>query len=1003
MLALLGVHAYLVTPQSIFPTMSFSRIDVVADAGDLPPDQVRVAVTQPLERAFEALPAVTKVYATSAQGSAELIVDFTSSTDPHVDLQYVNGAISQLRPSLGATTGIVAVIINPDSEPVLSYAFSSPVLSPALLRQLVEYQIVPPLYGIPGLGRLLVTGGPQTEFHVILAPAALAAHRLSAADVSRALGAQNQVRAVGIAEQYYQRYALVLDSSLRDVASLERVQIPVGGGATVPLGSLGTIAPGVGPVTDQTSIGATRAVVLNAYALPGADTVAMAREFRARLRGLQAHLPSDVKLTKFWDQTTLIVESQSALRDAIMIGAALAILVIFLFLRDLRLTLVAATVIPLAMAIAVFALQLAGQTLNLMSVGGLAVAVGLIIDDAIVVIENVARNLRMNPERPVRETIELATSQLIAAMTASTASTVVVFLPLALLGGVTGFFFRALAFTLAAALIVSLGLAIFVAPNLARVLLRARQADAPHHDAVGALLERYDPVLRWALGHRRTVYLGSFAVLLVTVAILRSLPSSFLPSMDEGQFEIGYALPPGTSLRASDAAAMHMATIVAADSVVATVGRLTGVDSNGYSPTPVNKGLLRVRLIAANRRPPYPIVSDRLRARLEAAVPSARFNFHQILEDMINDLSGTPAPVEIEVFGTDQQVLIRLADRIARRISAVHGIVDVASGIIYGSPSLRIAPRGAALARLGLGPGDVGDALASLAQGQVATSVPGPHALIPVRVLVAGAGTAPPDALGSRSLLAGGAATALGSLADVRTQRLSTELFAINGQPLVRVTANIAGVPLSTVTAGLERVLREVAFPPGYRAVIGGQARTQAQSFREFLGVIAIAIALVFAVMLATFKSFRLPLVIITAIPLALIGVALALLVTRTPFNVSSFMGLLLLVGLVVKNGILLIDVANKHLAEGKRVESALLAAGRTRLRPIVMTTLAAIGGLLPLALGIGQGSEMERPLAIAVIGGLSTATVFTLIVIPVLFAGFMGRAPASRASERAA
>jgi CzcA family heavy metal efflux pump len=989
--AVLGIRAYLTTPQSIFPPMSFSRIDVVADVGDLPPDQVRVAVTRPLEQALQGLPSVTDVLATSSQGSAELFVSFASSTDPQTDLQLVNQAIAQTRASVPAARDIVAVAINPNREPVLSYALTSPDLSQAVLRQIATVQIVPKLYGTPGLGQILVTGGPATELHVRLDPAQLAAQGIGAGDVSRTLADANAVQGLGNVQRDYQRYAVLIDSSLHDANALGNVAIPTKNGASVPLASLGTIGVGVSPVTDQTSIDATHAVIVNAYGLPGADTVKMARAFRDRMQAAVPALPRDVHATLFWDQTTLIVASQSALRDAILLGALLAVVVIYAFLRSAGLTLVAATMIPLAMAIALFALQLAGQTLNLMSVGGLAVAVGLIIDDAIVVIENIARTRREEPGLETGTAIERSMAQLIGPMTASTTTTVVVFLPLALLTGVTGFFFRALAFTLSVSLIVSLALALVIAPIIARALLRRAAPEREGRDAIASVLDRYEPALRWALGHRVAVGIGSVVVLAVTVLLLGRLPSDFLPKMDEGQFEIAYQMPVGATLQASDAAATAMERIVAADPAVEHVGRLTGIDSNGVSPTQPNQGLLRVRLKPPSERAGYEEVSARLRDRLSAAVPAAVYDYHQILEDLINDLSGTPAPIEIVLAGADQQRLIQLANRVSDAIGDVPGVVDASPGVTYDNPSLRIAPRGAALAALGLSSSDVGDAVSALGPGTVATSLPGTQALVPVRVFV-GSNDASSLLDPSTPVYAKGLATSLGSVATLSQDRLASDITTENGQTQIRVTANFTGASLSAVTAGIRAKLAAIALPPGYTATIGGQAQSQAQSFAEFLDVIGIAVALVFAVMLATFRSYRLPLVILTAIPLALIGVALGLFVTGTHFNVSSFMGLLLLVGIVVKNGILLIDVANRRRAEGATIEEALVAAGRTRLRPIVMTTLAAIGGLFPLALGIGQGAEMEKPLAIAVIGGLSTATIFTLIVIPVLYDLFAGR-----------
>ncbi|HEY4440841.1 MAG TPA: efflux RND transporter permease subunit, partial [Candidatus Elarobacter sp.] len=597
-----------------------------------------------------------------------------------------------------------------------------------------------------------------------------------------------------------------------------------------------------------------------------------------------------------------------------------------------------------------------------------------------------ARTLGSNPELTRDEAISRASGSIARAMIASTATTVVVFLPLGLLSGVTGFFFRALAFTLAASLVISLGLALFVTPILARWFLGARTHVAAADDR---LERRYVGLLRWALSHRPAVYGAAGVVLVVTVLLLGTSASDFLPKLDEGQFEIKYTLPPGASLAASDDAALTMERIVRADPAVQHDGRLTGVDTNGYSPTQTNTGTIRVALVDG-KRAGYDAVAERLRAKLNAAVPAATLDFHQLLEDQINDLSGAPQPVEIALSGPDQATLIQYADKAAAAIQKVHGVVDAFNGVVYDDPALRIVPQTSRLAALGIARSDLTDALASGAQGNVAAQVPGQYSEIPVRIQVASPGAAQTDA-NSRTLVTKAGAAPLSVLAQVSNAGHTTDVNEENGRRVMRVTANIEGASLSAVIAGIRPVIASLGLPPGYTATIGGAYETQQASFREFSSVIAIAIMLVFGVMLATFGSFRLPLVILAAIPLALIGVALGLAVTRTPVNVSSFMGLLLLVGIVVKNGILLIDVANRRRAAGDDIVTSLVVAGSTRLRPILMTTLAAIGGLLPLALGIGSGAEMEKPLAIAVIGGLSTATVFTLVLIPVLYAAFIG------------
>jgi len=987
-LTILGAFAYTTIPASIFPTMSFARVDVVVEAGDLPPERVRLAIAQPLERAFGGLPSVVRTLATSTQGSAELIVEFDPKSDVRNDLQAVDQAIAAAGAALPPGIATSATVVNPNSEPVLSYAFASPVLSQTIVRELLAQNLVPQFSGIPGLARILAVGGPEREYHVDLSPAALAAHGLSAADVGRAIADANAVTAPGIATAFAQRNVLVVDSRILDARSLGAVVVPDAHRVPTRLDALGRVSLGVAPSTTAMSYDGGHAVGLNFYALPGADTVKMADAIEARMRDLAPRLPGRTTADKYWDQTRLVRDSQSSLRDAIGLGALLAIGVILLFLRNLRMTLIAAIVIPLAIAITIFAIGRLGQSLNLMSVGGLAVAVGLIIDDAIVVIENIARNLHAYPGDDKRAVIVRSMRELIAPMSASTLTTVVVFVPLLLLSGVSGFFFQALAVTLGTSLVVSLGLAIFLTPILAEKMVQP--ANAIHDDvgAIARLLARYEPLLRWALSHRRAVYAASAGVLVVTAVLLTRLPSDFLPALDEGQFEIRYQMPVGTALDASDDAATQLERVALADPAVASVGRFTGIDTNGFSPTPVRNGTLRIALKPRSQRDAYETVSDRMRDAMQASVPAVQLDFHQILEDMINDISGAPAPLEITVRGSDERMLEATATAIADRIGKLPGVADVFSGVVRDDPAVRVAPNAARLAALGLSAGDVSDAIAASTQGSVATSLAGASTLIPVRVR-AGAATGLP---GSGLLATSAGVLPLGALASTTRDVLTSDVTDENGQRVVIVTANYGGATLSAVVAEVRDALARAPLAPGYTWSIGGAYRAQQQSFREFATVVAIAIALVFFVMLATFSSYRLPLVVLTAIPLALIGVASALFITRTPFNVSSFMGLLLLVGLIVKNGILLIDVANRTRAEGASIEDALVTAGRMRLRPIVMTTFAAIGGLLPLAFGLGSGSEMERPLAIAVIGGLSTATVFTLIAIPVLYAGFTAK-----------
>ena len=393
-----------------------------------------------------------------------------------------------------------------------------------------------------------------------------------------------------------------------------------------------------------------------------------------------------------------------------------------------------------------------------------------------------------------------------------------------------------------------------------------------------------------------------------------------------------------------------------------------------------------MKLKPLGQRASFDVVSNRLREAIAATVPAAQLDIHQILEDMINDISGAPAPIEVIVSGSDQHVLTGAATRVAAAVAKIPGVADSFSGVSQDDTILRVVPELSRAARAGASPSDIAGALAAGMQGTIGTTIADRSMQVPVRVAVAGSGYGVPNSLA----LASGPVP-LAQLARTSVDRTTTDVEAINGQRVLVVSANLASGTLSSAVAGVRAAIVRAGLPPGYRAEIGGAYQAQQDSFREFAVAIGLAVLLVFFVVLVAFRSYRQPLVMLAAVALAPIGVAIALAITRTPFNVSSFMGMLLLVGLVVKNGILLLDAANRRRSEGRNVSEALVLAGRERLRPILMTTFAAIGGLLPLAFGIGAGAAMEQPLAIAVVGGLSTATFFTLLLIPVLYAAFAG------------
>ncbi len=981
-LAALGVWAYLAAPQSIFPQVSLSRIEVFASVGDLPPEEVLSQVTHPLERALQALP-LRDMRTLSNQGAVEFELDFDPNTDPRLDLQNVQAIVASVRPSLTAVTDIVTVIQHPNMEPAVQYGITASSVSQATLRHLLEQQVVPVFTGIKGLGRITLFAGPDLEYTIDLDPKAVAEAGLSAGDVASAIREANATDAVGVIDREGKRSVIFAGEALGDAESLGKVAVfDRKTNQFVALASLGKVGVGDVPTDQQASFGTLPAVIMSAYPIIGADTVTLERELEARIPQLASVLPADAHITKYWDQTRLIVASQNSLRDAILLGAFLALVIIYIFLRSFGMTVVAGAIIPVAMAMTILVIERAGMSLNLMSIGGLAIAVGLIIDEVIVVIESIARELAQSPGAERGPAIMRATGRIAKPLIASTAANVVVFLPLILLTGIPGFFFRALAITLGTALIISIFLSLVVAPILTDTFLRSRRM---HRPGLVALEPWYARLLNWALHHRPAVYAGGAFVLAATVLLFTRLESDFLPGLEEGEFEIIYELPAGTSLAETDKVVRGFEQTIMADPAVQYEGRLTGVDTDGYELTPQSAGTIRISL-KPEATDEFEDVSDRIRKALTKAAPGANFEFHQLLEDQLNDLSGAPEAIQLAVYGPDQEKLAAIADRLANEIGKIPGVVDAYNGVVDGNETIRIAPNEAGGQSLGELSRGLSAAIAGLPAGKVRYG----DSSIPARVHLAG--DAADTALNDIQLPVGGTLSPLTSLATMGEPSTASEVFERNGARMLLVTAGIEDASLSEVIPAVKEAVAGVPLPPGYRVELGGAYQAQQASFREFATVVAIAVILVFFVLLATFNSFRLPLVILATIPLAPIGVVLALWLTDTSINVSSFMGLLLLVGIVVRNGILLMDSANRRRGEGATIHEALIGAGTERLRPILMTAFAAIGALLPLALGFGTGSEMERPLAIAVIGGLLTSTAFTLVMIPVLYAGFSRR-----------
>lgn len=982
-LCLVGVWLLHTFPVAILPEITFPRLVVIGDSGERPTQMMEVAVTRPLEEAIATVPGVKRIRSKTQRGGTEISVDFNWGTDMMVAQQLVNTKISEIRSQLPPDTDVTAERMNPTVFPILGLSLQSKGLSQSDLWNVATYTIRPRLTRVPGVARVVIQGGRVPEIAVEVNPQRLAAYRLSMPDVERALTETNVTRAVGRMDRQFQQYQALVSGETTDPATLGSIVVTQHNGVPIFLRQVANIHPAVQDQTTIVTADGTESVLINIVRQPDANTVAVVEGVRRELADLKSSLPPGSKVSVFYDQSVLIGEAVSSVRDAVLIGAILAVFVLMLFLGDWLATVVTAVIIPATVLITLLLMRLSGMTLNLMTLGALAVGIGLMIDDAIVVVENVFRHLSHGEARETA--VQSAAAEIAAPMISSTLTTIVVFVPLVLLAGVAGAFFTALAVTLSIGLAVSLILALLVSPSLCAAFLKVRAGQREHGPLLDRIIHMYERMLHFGMARKWIVPASMIAVLALTLLITTRIGTGFMPAMDEGAFILDYLTPPGTSLAESNRLLEHIERILKDTPEVSAFSRRTGTEM-GFFITEPNSGDFAVTL---KPRPRHNIeeVIDGIRQRVESEVPGVEVEFVEVLQDLIGDLSGAPAPVEVKLFGEDQAQLEACARETAAGLGQIPGVVDVTDGVVEAGPELvaRIDPTKAG--RVGLTTSAVadqanaamfGDVVTQLLQGdrQVGVRVRYPEAFRSDRTQMAMLPIRTPNDF----------TLPLSSLAQIESIPGTTELNRENQRRVVSVEARLNNRDLGSVQRDVQRMMGKASLPGGVTYLLGGQFQSQTEAFGGLIAVLLLAIVLVFGVMLFQFSSFTAPGVVMMVMPLSLFGVVFGLWITGTAFNVSSFMGAVMLVGIVVKNGILLLDQAQKAEHHGASLEDAVMQAGRTRLRPILMTTLTAILGLVPLSLGLGAGAEMQKPLAVAVIGGLSFSTVFTLALVPLLY-----------------
>lgn len=983
LLTLGGVVAATRLPVSLFPQIDYPRVVVAIDAGQRDPAQMKAEVTRPIEIALRKIQGVTRLRSTTSRGSAEVAINFAWGHDMVSAALATQGALASIQSSLPPGTVFEVRRMDPTIFPVYGVALTSKTLNQEALRQIAELQVRPALTAVPGVATVDILGGSAREFEVLLDPSRMAAAGVSPVQVTDALAKANTVVGAGRVEDRHRLYLVLVQNRLATPQNIAGIAVKANanGAGVVTLGSVAEVRPSTAPNYSLVNSNGQNAVLINIRQTLAGNTVQVVQDSAARLRELA--LPPSVKVTPFYDQSELVKGAANAVRDAILIGALLAGLVLFLFLRSPRLMAITAVTLPAVLAATCLILFALGMHFDMMTLGGMAAAVGLIVDDAVVMLEHVMR--RMQEGRAGDSpSLMAAAAEMGRPLLGSTGATIVVFVPLAFISGVTGGFFKALAITMVAALVISLLYARFAIPLIAARWLRDKDvAAAGKADKFMARLQGgYDRAADRAFARP-----GAFALIVGAVLAVAgyfawaNVPSGFMPKMDEGGFVIDYKAQAGSALGDTDRLLRQVETIIRTTPEVASYSRRTGAQLGG-GLTEADEGDYFVRLKGGSRRNIEAVMSD-IRTRIEQQVPGLRIELIQLMEDLIGDLTAVPQPIEVKLFGNNPQELEQAARRVGKAIGKVSGVVEVVDGLRVAGDAVSIHVDPGLASQQGLDPQAVAAQVEALVGGTPATQVRVGEQLIDVRVRGPADLRSRVGEFAAMPLLApDGHSVRLGQIAQVRIQAGQQQLTREDLAPFIDVTGRLSGRDLGSAMKDVRQTVTGLNLPPSIRVAYGGLYAEQQKSFADMAMVFTAALLLAALLLTLMFENLVWTVAAVVTVLLSAGAVLCGLWITRIELDISALMGLTMVIGMVTE--LIVFFFAEIDRSRPVTLGSLREAAG-ARLRPILMSALIAILTLAPLALGISRGAGLQQPLATAIIFGLIAAVPLVVLFLPAL------------------
>lgn len=980
-----GIFSYSKMQTGLFPEITFPKIKIIADAGQQPVDKMMITVTKPLESAIKKVQGLQTVRSTTSRGSCEISAFMDWNADIDLSKTRIEAQINQIKNDLPPDLQVTVEKMNPSILPVIGYAIDSKDRSAVDLKKIANYTIKPFLSQIQGTSEIRIVGGKEKEYWLSLDFQKMSAYGITPAMVTQVFTETNFIKSNGYLADYHHLYLTITDAQLDKRDELENLVIRNNSKGIVKLSDICLVEIREAKEYIKVNANGKESILIAVIKQPDANLIEMSDAMNKKLTDLKAILPKDITIKPFYEQANFVNDAVKSVTDSLLIGLFLAIIIAVLFLKSVKASATILITIPVTLSLTLIILYFTGQTFNIMTLGAIAAALGLIIDDAIVVVEQIHRTHEEHPDEPVTTLLQKAMQYLFPAMVGSSISTIVIFIPFVLMSGVAGSYFKVLTDTMIITLVCSFLVTWLLLPVIYLWLspkkASSNKKEIVHHEV------KTQKWVSYFIG-KPILSIGFCVLLLLSIfVILPNLETGFLPEMDEGSIVLDYESPPGTSLEETDRMLQEVEKIIIKNPDVQAYSRRTGTQM-GFFITEPNRGDYLIQLKKDRSKTTNNVIDD-IRLKVENSQPALRIDFGQVIGDMLGDLMSSVSPIEVKIYGNDQTKLHQIAQKIAKIIENTKGTADVFDGTVLAGPSVNIEPNYSLVAQYGLTPADLQFQMQTQLEGNIIGNLLEQEQSTPIRLIYKNSEKRSLEQIKQLQVfLPGGQSIPLSNLVKITPEKGDSEIERENLQTMSVVTGRLDNSGLGTVMAQIQKnVAQQVVLPQGYYIEYGGAYKDQQQAFSELLLILIASSLLVFGVILFLFRDFRAALVILLISVLGISGSYLLLFLANVPLNVGSYTGIIMIVGIISENAIFTFLQFRETYKQTLDINQSLIYSISTRLRPKLMTAIGAIIALMPLAIGIGTGSELHQPLAIAVIGGFIVAMPLLLIVLPSLLA----------------